>query len=113
VHVTVDIEARPRTARKRWTAQAANAFIDRAIAITGLRAIAERQVAERGDVLMFYQLIAESHISGHLDRRHGRGWVDVFSCRPLEARLVQAAASKYLGADGTISLRCLDRGVLP
>jgi len=116
MHVLVDIKTRRVAARRDWTPRAANAFVDRAVEITGLSPFGERQVIEHDDLVIFCQLIAESHIIGHLDRHRGRAWVDVFSCRDVDADLVEAAVLQYLvppSAASTSTVRVLDRGILP
>jgi hypothetical protein len=115
MHVLVDIKVAPPKARRHWTPSAANAFVDRAIEITGLKPFGERQVVERGDILTFFQFIAESHIAGHLDRHYGLGWVDVFSCKPVDTGPLMIALGQHLvrPADGHVEVHTLDRGLLP
>lgn len=112
MHVQVDITGEPAFAHQRWTDEAANAFIDRAIAVTGLQPFGIRQVGRHAGVLMFIQLIAQSHISGHLDAAHGAGWVDVFSCRSLDVAQVVAAVRQHLLLNDAARIRVLERGPL-
>lgn len=114
MHVTVDLRGEPEVATERWSPDAANRFVDRALEITGLQAIAERQIVSAPGAVLFFQLIAESHICGHL--AHGRGWafIDVFSCRPIDSVQVLKAAVDLFGVGGPVKLRVFeDRGILP
>jgi len=115
MHVLLDLKVGPVKARRCWTPEASNAFIDRAVQITGLDPFGERTVCYHGQVLMFCQLIAESHIAGHLDRQHGLGWVDVFSCADVDSELVAAAVQLHLlvGTGGRMKVQVLERGMSP
>lgn len=114
MQVQVDLKVVASTVEERWTHEVVDAFIEEAVGLTGLSTIAQRAIIDLPDVIVFFQLIAESHISGHLNRHHGLGWVDIFSCKPLDAREVGSIVQRHLtGPDDGLRVRVLGRGILP
>lgn len=114
MQVTVDLRVGARTVKRRWTADAANAFVDDAMRVAGLTPIAPRALVNLPDRLIFFQLMAESHVSGHLMREYRLGWVDVFSCLPLDPAEVRKAIRRHLaGPRDSLKVRVLGRAMLP
>ena len=114
MHVTEDHKVSAETVRERWKRAAVDIFIDEAIGQSGLGPIAQRSVVDLPDRLLFFQMIAESHISGHLMREYGWGWIDVFSCKPVNALEVGRAVQRHFTSPGDgLRVRVLGRGILP
>ncbi len=118
MQVCVDLATRPESARRLWTEVRLRAFLNSAVAVTELTPFGPRIVkhntAGGADLLIGFQMIAESHIAVHLDRLRGLGWVDVFSCRAVDdACVIKLVACTLLPEGGVSETRCLDRGILP
>lgn len=114
MQVLVDLKVSEQTVNERWTLAAVNAFIEDAVGRTGLNQIGERAVEQLPGQLSFMQMIAESHISGHLMYDYRLGWIDVFSCKPLAAIEIGRAIQRHLiGPGDGLRVRVLGRGVLP
>jgi S-adenosylmethionine/arginine decarboxylase-like enzyme len=116
MHVLVDFAAKPEEAQERWTTDSVHRFLTGAVEVTGLTAFGPEVVRDAGNLLVGFQMIAESHISAHLDRASGRGWADVFSCREVSAGKISAVVDEVFlagGSDGMLSVEILDRGNLP
>ncbi len=114
MQVTIDIQVSPETVKEQWTAEVANTFIEEAVAESGLTPFAHRAVEDLPDRLIFFQMIAESHVSGHLMREHGLGWIDVFSCKPVNALAIGKIAQRHFTRSGDgVRVRVLGRGLLP
>jgi len=71
-------------------------FLKEAVAATGLHAISGYAVHQWHDKVVGFVVIAESHVSVHLEG-NGTGWIDVFSCRPVDTRAMSDLASVVLG----------------
>lgn len=91
------------------TAQNLGAFLDEAIAATGLMPISARVVKVRTPDWSAFVPIAESHISAH--GRGKVGFVDVFSCQRFDPEAMLAVLVEAL--PGEWSMRSLERGAPP
>jgi len=111
MHVTVDFAVSPERARSEWTLDCVRQFLRSAVEVTGLMPFGPEVVREAGYLLMGIQMIAESHVSLHLDRARGRGWADVFSCGDVSAGKVGKLIDDLFEAQQ--STLVLERGQLP
>jgi S-adenosylmethionine/arginine decarboxylase-like enzyme len=114
VQVLIDIAVSPKDAAALWTPEAVETFMERAVELTGLHAISDYFVIEHGGEIQGHVIIAESHIDVALHPAHGRGFVDVFSCRDFsEAKVQLALEETLLTPNGMINVERLPRGDLP
>jgi S-adenosylmethionine/arginine decarboxylase-like enzyme len=95
-HIAVDFARAPEEA-KLWTPDTVRQYLDEAVKATGLTRFGPEVVEENGPILMGFQMIAESHVSVHVDRAAGRGWADVFSCKAVSAGQVSFAVDRTFG----------------
>ena len=113
MHVLVDFVIPPEQAPKAWTWQSVDRFLEEAAKATGLTRVGDATIRECGDILVGFQIIAESHVSVHLDRGSGRGWADVFSCRSVDKGKVAKVVDDTLMVDGgMMTVGTLPRGNL-
>lgn len=68
-------------------------------------------LVKNGTLLMAMTLIAESHISFHLDRETGRAWADVFTCKEMPDGIAGLIIERLNLSDAR--LHRLERGDLP
>lgn len=114
MHLAATLNVAHTTVPEKWTAEGVHKFLDQAVAATKLTPFGERQLVDQPERVIFCQLIAESHIAGHLERGHAIGWLDVFSCKDINVGLVIEAVREHLSLPGdhwTVTM--LDRGKLP
>jgi len=111
MHVLVDFTISPERARVEWTLNCIRQFLRSAVEVTGLIPFGPEIVREADHLLMGIQMIAESHISLHLDRAKGCGWADVFSCREVSAGKVSKLIDDLFEAEQFVEV--LKRGQLP
>lgn len=111
MQVIIDFAVAPEKARKTWSVDHVKQFLRSAVEVTGLTPLGPEVVREAGDLLMGIQMIAESHISLHLNRAVGLGWADVFSCRDVNANEVSKVIDDIFEAEQSVGE--LDRGKLP
>lgn len=97
MHVVVDFRFSPEEARSLWTREAVRRYLAGTVDATGLTRFGPEVVEENGEILVGFQMIAESHVSIHLDRGTGCGWADVFSCGPVSAGKVSLVIDETLG----------------
>jgi len=113
MHVVVNFAIPPEQAPKVWTWQSVDRFLEEAVKITGLTRVGDPVVKECGDLLIGFQIIAESHVSVHLDRGSGRGWADVFSCGEVdEAKVAKVVDATLMVPGGMLTIGTLPRGNL-
>jgi len=102
MHVAVDFARKPEEAQELWTVDTVRAYLAMAVKATGLTRFGPEVVEENGTILMGFQMIAESHVSVHVNRTAGRGWADVFSCKDVSAGQVAFAVDRTFGGWQTI-----------
>jgi S-adenosylmethionine/arginine decarboxylase-like enzyme len=102
MHVAVDFARKPEEAQELWTPDTVRRYLAEAVKATGLTRFGPEVVLENGPVLMGFQMVAESHVSVHVDRMAGRGWADVFSCKDFRASQVAIAVDLTFGGWQTI-----------
>jgi S-adenosylmethionine/arginine decarboxylase-like enzyme len=110
MHVLVDFAVDPKRARE-WTLEDVRRFLRSAVEVTDLTPLGPEVALEAGDLLMGFQMIAESHVSIHLDRGKGSGHADVFSCGDVSAGKVSKVVDELFEAHQ--STEVLERGKLP
>ncbi len=107
MHILIDFGRKPEEARDLWTPDTVKRYLEEAVTATGLTRFGPEVALENGDLLLGFQMVAESHVSVHADRRSGRGWADVFSCKDVPPGLVAFAIDCSFG--GWQSVRCIPR----
>ena len=107
MHILIDFARKPEEAQELWTVDTVRCYLAEAIKVTGLSCFGPEVVEENGGVLMGFQMIAESHVSVHVDRATGQGWADVFSCKDVNAGQVAFAVDVSFG--GWQSIRYIPR----
>jgi S-adenosylmethionine/arginine decarboxylase-like enzyme len=98
--ISVDLlECDPRIMRSR---ERIREFVVRLCGLIGMRRLGDCQIVpfgdERGAGYSMLQLIDASLISGHFASDSNRAYLDLFSCRSYNARIVEAFARDYFGA---------------
>ena len=66
MQLLVEVSASKQTVASMWTAEAARAFVDEAVAISGLTRLGDLALHEDAEKVIALQMIAESHIALHL-----------------------------------------------
>jgi S-adenosylmethionine/arginine decarboxylase-like enzyme len=114
VQLLVEVSASKQTVASMWTAEAARAFIDEAVAISGLTRIHDLALYADAEKVIALQMIAESHIALHLHLAALRAFIQVFSCRDFDLPgMMGLVVSSFCGKGGTIYPEVSDRGRLP
>ena len=114
MQLLVEVSASKQTVASMWTAEAARAFVDEAVAISGLTRLGDLALHEDAEKVIALQMIAESHIAVHLYLVARRGFVDVFSCRDFDLpAMVGLVASSFCGKGDSLYPDVMDRGRLP
>lgn len=86
-------------------------FARQAVQAVGMTLIGGPWVEEDGDACYGLALLAESHISIHLNRTSGAFHVDIFSCKPFDNCVLLSVISRWLDIR-ELQMRILDRGNL-
>lgn len=81
-HLIIDGQARQR--RPGWTLGDLCSLLEELVSLTGLTVVSGPHLQRHGQWLIGMTIIAESHVSAHLDCEWGQAYVDVFSCRPFD-----------------------------
>lgn len=114
MHLLVDLRAADETVVAKWTGRGTRAFIRKAVALTGLQAFGKLILSETPATIAAIQGIAQSHISVHLRRDKRRGFIDIFSCQPFDARAaIEIIKQCFCGRDDKAYPTIMDRGMLP
>ncbi len=93
-HLIVDGQARQR--RPGWTVGDLRALLDELVRLTGLSVVSGPHIVRQPQWLVGMVVIAESHVSAHLDNEWGQAFVDVFSCRPFDYVKLPAVIAQRL-----------------
>lgn len=93
-HLIVDGQAHRRP---NWTVGDLRELLDELVAVTGLTPVSGPHLFRHHSWLIGMTVIAESHISAHLDCEWGQAYVDVFSCREFDYTTVPGLVARRLG----------------
>ena len=93
-----------------WTSTSLKALSDDIVSLCGMQKFFGPESYEHGSLLLCFTLIAESHISLHLDRESGEVWADVFTCKAMNPE-VESLLLERLGIQEPRIFH-LDRGQL-
>lgn len=97
---------------KGWSAAKLLRLMRALVRLTGLTPIVGPSTLEANPQLIVgFCVIAESHVSAHLDKSTGNVWIDVFSCRPFPYTGVEALVRRRLRLD-RLRVRFPERGAV-
>jgi len=81
MHVTIDGEATPT---EKWSIAGVYGYCRESVALAKMTLISGPHVTASQGHLYGIAILAESHVSVHLDKRSGRAHLDLFSCNDFE-----------------------------
>ena len=93
----------------RWTPALVYDFLGAAVRLARMTLIAGPWTALRNETVCGIALLAESHVTVHLDREIGVAHIDLFSCREFDADALKLLVIERFGLDQFCKLELLRR----